>query len=55
MFTGIIQDLGQVEKIEKKDDMSFFTISSRLSSGFVEGASIAINGACHTVLSYTDT
>jgi len=50
MFTGIIQNLGTIEKIERTADSSSFYISAP-DNYFKEiqtGASIAINGVCLT-------
>ncbi len=50
MFTGIIQNLGKIEKIEKQVDSSSFYISasSNYFSKIQIGSSIAINGVCLT-------
>lgn len=50
MFTGIIVDLGKIEKIEKKDALIKLGISSkRLAKDTIISDSIAVNGACLTV------
>ena len=46
MFTGIVETLGQVEKI----DGNFFTISHGFDEVFSIGDSIALSGMCTTVL-----
>eukprot|EP00241_Pyramimonas_parkeae_P012668 CAMPEP_0114254106 /NCGR_PEP_ID=MMETSP0058-20121206/16788_1 /TAXON_ID=36894 /ORGANISM="Pyramimonas parkeae, CCMP726" /LENGTH=286 /DNA_ID=CAMNT_0001368275 /DNA_START=60 /DNA_END=920 /DNA_ORIENTATION=- len=52
LFTGIVQGLSEVKKMEKKPD-DFMTLTMRFPSGAVDGvqigASIAINGTCLTV------
>lgn len=56
MFTGIIRHLGTIQTISPtQDSASIFTLSTPLSSSLTEGDSIAVNGACLTVLSHTDT
>lgn len=50
MFTGIIETLGKVERIEKEGDNVHFTINSTLSSAVKIDQSIAHNGVCLTVV-----
>jgi riboflavin synthase len=49
MFTGIIEDLGQVREISSTGTNKSFWIESRLSSGFQPDQSVAHNGVCLTV------
>jgi len=49
MFSGIIQDLGQVLSIDKKDGGSIFTIKTSFDSGMSLGDSISVNGVCLTI------
>ena len=50
MFTGIVTDVGRVASIEKAGDTRF-TIETAYDTGTIEiGASIALSGACHTVV-----
>lgn len=51
MFTGIIQTLGRVKKIDQKEKLITFTIESKKKINPKIGASIAINGACMTATS----
>ena len=49
MFTGIITDIGRIEKIEQRGDLRA-VIACRYEMGSVDiGASIACSGACLTV------
>lgn len=48
MFTGLIEDLGTVESIERTDDGARLRISSQLSAELALGDSIAVNGCCLT-------
>lgn len=53
MFTGIIEELGEVVGIESGTDSSRITVRGRVATtDAAHGASIAVNGACLTV---TDT
>lgn len=50
MFTGIIEELGEVVAIESGAESSRITVRGRVTTGEVaHGASIAVNGACLTV------
>lgn len=48
MFTGLIEDLGTVETVERTGDGSRLRITSSLSSELALGDSIAVNGCCLT-------
>jgi len=51
MFTGIIEELGVIDKIEKSRDPRLFTIKSRkITADLKKGDSVSINGACLTVI-----
>ncbi|MFM7644675.1 MAG: riboflavin synthase [Sphingomonadales bacterium] len=50
MFTGIIEEVGQVLAIEHDGGNIHFTIGSLLSSGFKIDQSVAHNGCCLTVV-----
>ena len=51
MFTGLIEEIGKVERLEKKRGGVIFTISAKKSShGMKIDESIAINGVCLTVI-----
>ena len=54
MFTGIIEDIGEVRAIQKEGGNIHFTIASALSSGFKIDQSVAHNGCCLTVVSQHD-
>ena len=54
MFTGIIIEVGKVQKVESDSENTAFTIAaSRTSKNLKVGDSVAINGACHTVIRKT--
>lgn len=50
MFTGIIEDLGVIEKLELTDTNLDLTVSSKLSKELKVDQSIAHNGVCLTVV-----
>ncbi|MEE3147779.1 MAG: riboflavin synthase, partial [Bacteroidota bacterium] len=54
MFTGIIEDLGKVEKLEREGDNLHITVSSRLTAELKIDQSVAHNGVCLTVVSLND-
>lgn len=56
MFTGIIEEIGTVGTMERRPDSIRLTIQAkRVLEGTQLGDSIAVNGVCLTVTSYTDT
>jgi riboflavin synthase len=51
MFTGIITDIGRIERVEPEDDGRRLTIATRLPMAEIaEGASIATSGICLTAI-----
>ena len=53
MFTGIIEELGRVEKVTKTADGLRLTISAeKVIKDISIGSSMAINGVCLTVVAY---
>ena len=50
MFTGIIETLGRVKKIEKEQENVHFTIESELTNELKIDQSVAHNGVCLTVI-----
>ncbi len=54
MFTGIIEELGTIEKIQQKNEAIVMTIrASKILEDVNLGDSIAVNGVCLTVTSFT--
>jgi riboflavin synthase len=53
MFTGIIESLGVVEKIEKEGTNVHFTVASDISNELKIDQSVAHNGVCLTVVKHT--
>ncbi|NED93981.1 riboflavin synthase [Phytoactinopolyspora alkaliphila] len=51
MFTGIVEELGRVVKLEATEESAQLTLRGPLvTSDAVHGASIAVNGVCLTVV-----
>jgi riboflavin synthase len=56
MFTGIVEDLGTVVRVEPLSAGRRLTLTTRLpAEDFPLGASICINGACMTVVDFRET
>lgn len=54
MFTGIVKELGKVEKIQKgKNFWTFVVKAKKAHRGLKIGDSIAVNGACMTITKRT--
>lgn len=54
MFTGIIEELGRVAAFEARGGGARLTVHcSHVLSDLIEGASVAVNGACLTALAIT--
>jgi riboflavin synthase len=50
MFTGIIQQTGTIEAIERREAGAAIVIRVDADSPFVRGESVAVNGVCLTVM-----
>lgn len=56
MFTGLIEELGSIEKIDSREAGSRMTVAARLVTSDVKsGDSIAVNGVCLTALDVSPT
>ncbi|MEM1312045.1 MAG: riboflavin synthase [Patescibacteria group bacterium] len=55
MFTGIVQELGTITKIQKEDWVYYTIASPSLTSDIKIGSSVAVDGICLTVLSFNDS
>lgn len=50
MFTGLIEDVGRVVRLERRGGSALLTVATVLSAAeFKTGDSVAVNGACLTV------
>jgi len=54
MFTGLIEDIGRVESVERTADGAKLRIATRLSEELDLGDSIAVNGCCLTATAIDD-
>ena len=54
MFTGIIEELGTVKKVEKNKGNIHLTIESKFTPELRIDQSVAHNGVCLTVISIKD-
>jgi riboflavin synthase len=54
VFTGIIEEIGEVVAVEPHGDSAVLTLAaSRIGDDLTHGASIAVNGVCLTVVGWT--
>jgi riboflavin synthase len=53
MFTGIIRQLGSIASLEQQPEAAIIMVTTKLAPKVREGDSIAVNGACLTVLEAT--
>ncbi len=54
MFTGLIQDVGQIEDVDRGDGGARLHISTGLVSEIGEGDSVAVDGICLTATTVND-
>ena len=53
MFTGIIEEMGEVVDVASRGDSAVLTIrAARITEDLVHGASIAVDGVCLTVIGW---
>tara|TARA_R110002012_G_scaffold322089_1_gene555054 strand:- start:10163 stop:10753 length:591 start_codon:yes stop_codon:yes gene_type:complete len=50
MFTGIIEDIGSIQQLEKEDQNLHITVNSKITSELKIDQSVAHNGVCLTVV-----
>ena len=50
MFTGLVQDLGVVHRVDQTSDGVRLSVKSPLASELREGDSVAVNGVCLTAV-----
>jgi riboflavin synthase len=48
MFTGLIQDVGEIKSVEKGTEGAKLRIASRLATEIAEGDSVSVDGVCLT-------
>jgi riboflavin synthase len=54
MFTGLVQDLGEVRRVEETADGVRLAVRTRLTAELADGDSIAVNGVCLTAVDVAD-
>ena len=55
MFTGIVEELGQIQEISSNSSSMRFTISTTLITNDLKiGDSISVNGVCLTVINHAE-
>jgi riboflavin synthase len=54
VFTGLVEDLGSIEKVEHSGDGVVLTVATRLSDEIKLGDSVATNGVCLTAVAVGD-
>lgn len=54
MFTGIVRELGEVERIERGRGGARLRVRAELSGELATGDSVAVSGACLTAAALTD-
>lgn len=54
MFTGIIEALGRIERLESEGSNLHITVSSKLGTSLKIDQSVAHNGVCLTVIAVSD-
>jgi riboflavin synthase len=53
VFTGIIEEIGEVVAVQERGDCAVLSLSaSKIGEDLVHGASIAVNGVCLTVVGW---
>jgi riboflavin synthase len=50
MFTGLVQDLGEVHRVDRTPDGVRLSVRSPLAGELSEGDSVAVNGVCLTAV-----
>jgi riboflavin synthase len=48
MFTGLVEDIGAVQSLERGEEGARLRISTQLAAEIAEGDSVAVNGCCLT-------
>jgi riboflavin synthase len=54
MFTGIVREIGTVEEVERSEEGARLRIGAELAGRLEPGGSVAVNGACLTVVDASD-
>lgn len=54
MFTGLVQDLGKVARLDRNDESALIEIETKLAPKIALGDSVAVDGVCLTAASKTE-
>lgn len=54
MYTGIVQELGRIERVDRSADGARLTVAASLADELREGDSVAVSGVCLTAVSVND-
>lgn len=55
MYTGLIEEIGEIKEVKKSESSLYFRVAAKkVIEGLKIGDSVAINGACQTVIEMTD-
>jgi riboflavin synthase len=54
VFTGIVEELGEVESVDALGDSIRLTVRGAVTEGATHGESVAVNGVCLTVVETVD-
>ncbi len=54
MFTGLVQEMGTLDGLERSARGARLSVSARLAGGLAPGDSVAVNGVCLTAISAGD-
>lgn len=52
MFTGIVEDIGTLERLESRGNYRVLTIGARFCAELTDGESVCCDGACLTVVKF---
>jgi riboflavin synthase len=55
MFSGLVEDLGEVTQVDRRADGVLLSVSTKLASELALGDSIAVNGVCLTAVKVGET
>ena len=55
MFTGIVETLGEVVAVERREGDAAIVVRTELAPGLVHGESVAVDGVCLTVSASDDS
>ena len=54
MFTGIVREIGEVERVERTDEGARLRVEAEIAADLSDGDSVSVSGACLTVAVASD-